>query len=89
MGPKICFDPKSFGPNILKIFFGIKNFFGPKNFLEHKNTEFFWTQKFFRHKFFFTKKDLVWFYGINLPNQNCLKQRLSKLNTLDLSLVSQ
>ena len=48
---------------------------------------FFLTENFFRPKFFLTKKDLVWFYGINLPNQNCLNQRLTKLNTLDLSLV--
>ena len=46
------------------------------------------TQKFFRPKFFLTHKDLVWFYRINLPNQNRLNQRLTKPNTLDLSLVS-
>ena len=31
---------------------------------------------------FLTQKDLVWFYGIKLPNQNRLSQRLSKLNFL-------
>ena len=80
-------------------FFGFKNFFGTKNFLEPKT--FFWTQKFswtqkprifldskiFQIQISLTQKDLVWFYCINLPNQNRLNQRLSKLNTLDLSLV--
>ena len=81
--------------------FGTKDFFGPKNLFFWTQKLFFWTQKlswtqkprFFGVKnfsdpnFFFTKKDLVWFYGLNLPNQNHLNQRLSKLNTLDLSLV--
>ena len=43
--------------------------------------------KIFKTQIFLTQKDLVWFYAINLPNQNLLNQRLSKLNTLDLCLV--
>ena len=92
-GPKIFFkyflDPKFF-----HIFFGPKIFF--KYFWDPKFVWFqnFWDpifffrfKNFFGPKFFLTKKDLTWFYGINLPNQNRLNQRLSKLNTLDLSLV--
>ena len=46
----------------------------------------FWLKKFSDPNFF-TQKDLVWFFGVNQPNQNHLNQRLSKLNTLDQSLV--
>ena len=75
-----------------------QNIFWTKKFFWTK--KLFWTQNlflypkfpfgpknFFGPKFFSPQKDLVWFYTINLPNQNLLNQRLSKLNTLDLSLV--
>ena len=90
--PKIILEPKKL--------LDPKTFLYPKINFVHKI--FIWTQffrpKFFRPKFFFvskisktqiflTQKDLVWFYAINLPNQNLLNKRLSKLNTLDLSLV--
>ena len=83
-----------FGPKIFSHIFWTQNFFqiflGPKICLVPKflgpNISFRF-KNFFGPKFFLTKKDLTWFYGINLPNQNRLNQRLSKLNTLDLSLV--
>ena len=99
-GPNIFLDPKSFlNPKTFlaqKLFWPI-NVFGPKNYFYTQNfhldkhffgTKFFLTQKMFRPKFFLTEKDLVWSFGINQPNQILVNQRLSKLNTLDLSLVS-
>ena len=98
--PNIFLDPKSFlNPKTFlaqKLFWPI-NVFGPKNYFYTQNfhldkhffgTKFFLTQKMFRPKFFLTEKDLVWSFGINQPNQILVNQRLSKLNTLDLSLVS-
>ena len=98
-GPKLFLSPRIlFGP---KNFFVLENYFCTQNFLLYPNffgpkflfnqqffgLKIFLDSKFFKTQIFLTQKDLVWFYAINLPNQNLLNQRLSKLNTLDLSLV--
>ena len=86
LGTINIFGPKKFLPKNFfqpKNFFGLKKFFGPKNYFCTQN--FHLDQNFFGTKFFLTKNFQTQIFVD--PKRSSLNQRLSKLNTLDLSLV--